>query len=206
MSRKRSRPSTEQKFKDAVLELVAQRGCGALGINAVAQIAGADKVLIYRYFGDFDGLLETVANSRNWVPNPEDIFDALPTGATDPMSILGSVEQALINFIRSDDCLLQVLRWRRAEDSPIERKFNAQWSALWTEIPARLSAKLDSPQRLLWRQLCSLLSLVIEAELCGDTIDRSSLKHIVEKIEDIEIERSHTLITVEADTLPTNLL
>ena len=61
MSPTRSRPKTEEKFQNAVLKLIADEGCGSLGINSVAQVAGADKVLIYRYFGDFKGLLQRVA-------------------------------------------------------------------------------------------------------------------------------------------------
>ena len=77
MPQKRSRPLTEQKFQNAVLQLIAQQGCSGIGVNNVAQIAGADKVLIYRYFGNIDSLLQRVAESRDWLPDIQELLGAL---------------------------------------------------------------------------------------------------------------------------------
>lgn len=206
MPLKRSRPKTEQKFQDAVLELVARSGCSSLGINAVAQIAGADKVLIYRYFGDFDGLLKTVAESRNWAPNSDAILSGLPSGQPSTMSVFRSIQQEMNTYFRSDPCLLQLLRWRRADNSPLGQKLNEDWSSLWETIPQALSRNLDSTQRQRWSQACSLLALVIEAELCGERIDLSSLEQLAEQLEETEIEQNQAPSVVEAETLPTNLL
>ena len=79
MPLKRSHPQTEQKFKDAVLDLVADSGCGAIGVNAIAQKAGADKVLIYRYFDNLHGLLQTVAQQQKWLPQCEELVESLGT-------------------------------------------------------------------------------------------------------------------------------
>lgn len=203
---KRSRPKTEQKFQDAVLELVAKSGCSSLGINAVAQIAGADKVLIYRYFGDFDGLLKTVAESRNWTPNSDDILSVLPSGQPTTMSVFRSIQKEMNTYFRSDPCLLQLLRWRRADNSPLGQKLNEDWFSLWKTIPQALSRKLDSTQRQRWSQACSLLALVIEAELCGERIDLSSLEQLAEQLEATEIKQNQEPSVVEVETLPTNLL
>ena len=206
MPLKRSRPKTEQKFQDAVLDLVANSGCGNLGINAVAQIAGADKVLIYRYFGDFDGLLQTVAESRNWAPECDEILAALPRGNTAVMSALRVIQQELLTYFRSDPCLLQLLRWRRADTSPLGQKFSADWNSLWESIPVALSQKLDSSQKQLWLQICSLLSLIIEAELNGERGDLNCLQHLADKLEEVEFDGDQTPAAVSAETLPTNLL
>ena len=59
--------ATIQRLKDAVCAIVAEEGVGALGVNAVAERAGVSKVLIYRYFGSFDGLLQqAVAQIDFW--------------------------------------------------------------------------------------------------------------------------------------------
>lgn len=52
----RNRDETRQRILDAALDLVAEEGFSALGINAVARRAEADKQLIYRYFGGLDDL------------------------------------------------------------------------------------------------------------------------------------------------------
>ena len=53
----RNRDDTRQRILEAALDLVAAEGFGALGVNAVARRAEADKQLIYRYFGGLDGLM-----------------------------------------------------------------------------------------------------------------------------------------------------
>jgi AcrR family transcriptional regulator len=53
----RNRDETRQKILDAALALAGEEGFAALGINAVARRAGADKQLIYRYFGGLEDLL-----------------------------------------------------------------------------------------------------------------------------------------------------
>ncbi len=62
-----SRGDSEEKILKA-LEQVLVEGREA-GINAVARLAGLDKVLIYRYFGGWDGLLTRFAERVNlWRP------------------------------------------------------------------------------------------------------------------------------------------
>jgi AcrR family transcriptional regulator len=57
----KNRINTENRILDAVETLLLNEGFPTVGINAIAREAGCDKVLIYRYFGGFDGLLERFA-------------------------------------------------------------------------------------------------------------------------------------------------
>ncbi|MGL1891859.1 MAG: TetR/AcrR family transcriptional regulator [Spirochaetaceae bacterium] len=62
-----SRKESEDIFLAAVEKLLLNGS--DFGINAVAKEARLNKVLIYRYFGDMDGLLEIYAKSINlWKP------------------------------------------------------------------------------------------------------------------------------------------
>ena len=40
----------------AVGTMIVRDGLSAIGVNALAREAGCDKVLIYRYFGDLEGV------------------------------------------------------------------------------------------------------------------------------------------------------
>jgi AcrR family transcriptional regulator len=71
----RNRPATERRLKHAVEKLLARGGFGVLGPSAVAREAGVDKMLIYRYFGDLDGLLTAVVKSPGFFPSIEEICD-----------------------------------------------------------------------------------------------------------------------------------
>lgn len=60
---------TLQRLKDAVCAIVAEEGAGALGVNAVSVRAGVSKVLIYRYFGSFDGMLQQAVGQIDFWTN-----------------------------------------------------------------------------------------------------------------------------------------
>ena len=56
--KRRNRQMTMERILRAMGEVMAERGTEKAGINAVANRAGVNKVLIYRYFGGWNGLLE----------------------------------------------------------------------------------------------------------------------------------------------------
>ncbi len=206
MPRTRSRLKTEEKFQNAVLELVARDGCGDLGINVVAQAAGADKVLIYRYFGDFKGLLQTVAESRQWLPTGEEVVQALPSSACDALTTLRKIEETLLRHIRGDACTQQLVRWRRAGICPLCSQFTQEWQKLWKTLPALLSTEFTSEQRRLWHHACALLALKTEAELCQEPVDWHCLDYIAAGLEAVRIEQSTDRAFEAEESLPTNLL
>lgn len=65
-TRLRDRAQTEKDILDAVSRLIQRDGLSGVGINALAREAGADKVLIYRYFGDLDGLYRAYAEQSDF--------------------------------------------------------------------------------------------------------------------------------------------
>ncbi len=71
---KRNREETEKKLKEAVGRIVLRDGFAALGINAVAKEAGFDKVLIYRYFGSLEGLIESYVKEKDYFSNIAPVF------------------------------------------------------------------------------------------------------------------------------------
>jgi len=52
----KNREQTMQKLIEAFDKILVEEGFQKLGINKIAKEAGVSKVLIYRYFNDFDGL------------------------------------------------------------------------------------------------------------------------------------------------------
>ena len=55
---RRNRAKTTQRIVEALEEVIAERGLEGVGVNRVAERANVSKVLIYRYFGGMEGLLE----------------------------------------------------------------------------------------------------------------------------------------------------
>ena len=60
-SRPRDREQTKTLLVEAAVSILEESGFPGLGINSVAEKAGVNKVLIYRYFGGLPGLLRAVA-------------------------------------------------------------------------------------------------------------------------------------------------
>jgi AcrR family transcriptional regulator len=133
---KRDRAQTEQQLIDAVGAIVHDAGIDAVGINAVARKAGVDKVLIYRYFGDIDGLLAA------WIAR-QDYFSRLQELIGDGADVRGRdavievARRVLIGQLHAavgNRALLEVLRWelgtRNAVTDEIAQRRETQGSAV----------------------------------------------------------------------------
>ena len=70
---RRNRSETEDRLKSALKSVLAEGGFGALTPSRVAAAAGVDKMLIYRYFGDLEGLTQAVARGPDFFPSMEDV-------------------------------------------------------------------------------------------------------------------------------------
>lgn len=62
----RDRARTEKAILDAVGRLILREGLSGVGVNALAREAGIDKVLIYRYFGELDGVYKAYAERSDF--------------------------------------------------------------------------------------------------------------------------------------------
>ncbi|GAB3896236.1 TetR/AcrR family transcriptional regulator [Spirosoma agri] len=77
--KRRNRQMTMERILRAMGEVMAERGTEKAGINAVAEKAGVNKVLIYRYFGGWNGLLEAYVQRGFFLSMfNEKFLDAVP--------------------------------------------------------------------------------------------------------------------------------
>ncbi len=104
----KDRIATEEQIITALDRVILKSGFTGLGVNAVAREAGVSKVLIYRYFGSFDGLLEVWALENSyWTTLPEN-----GAGAEEVLS-------GQIDSLRRDRLKREIQRWLLAEQSPV---------------------------------------------------------------------------------------
>ena len=117
----KSRIKTEQKILDAVATLLLNEGFPSVGINAIARSAGCDKVLIYRYFGGLDGLLERFASLHDlwWTveeimpaPTRDDALDSLPR-------FLDALLKQHIQAIQQRPLTQEVMAWEMSASNPL---------------------------------------------------------------------------------------
>ena len=108
---KRDRPATEQAILDAFEAVLVREGVLGLGVNAVASEAGVNKVLIYRYFGDFPGLAKRWADESEIWPSALEMIGGDPESFA-KLSVKQRVKVAMGNYmdtVRQRPILIELL-------------------------------------------------------------------------------------------------
>jgi AcrR family transcriptional regulator len=125
--RQRDREATRQRILAAVGEVLAAEGFRGLGINAIAKQAGTDKVLIYRYFGDLDGLLAAYAEEGDfWWSVDELTGPDLPKPKRDTLSAwFGLVFRRHIAALRARPVTLEIMGWETVEPNELTAALSA---------------------------------------------------------------------------------
>lgn len=142
----RNRESTRNKLMDAAERIAVRDGFDACGVNAIAQEAGVDKVLIYRYFGGVDGLLASVVAEHAAWPNAAPLADGASAGSALSSALIDQARD-----IRARPLAQHVVAWEAAGHTdhditrPISQGREAQLSALAAALRARhaVSARFD---------------------------------------------------------------
>ncbi|MBB6274890.1 hypothetical protein HDF26_005376 [Pedobacter cryoconitis] len=65
----KNKENTKRKLLDAVGVILKKDGFGGLGVNKVAKLSGVSKILIYRYFGDFNQMVRVYVIENNFWTN-----------------------------------------------------------------------------------------------------------------------------------------
>lgn len=142
-----SRIDTEQKLLNAVERLLLEQGFPAVGVNAVARAAGCDKVLIYRYFGGFDGLLERFAEERDlwWRLDEiiEEDMDRLSQFALP--QYLELLLRRHIKALRERPLTQEILAWELSSDNPLTRALHRQRSERGMQLVKQIRRYFHQP-------------------------------------------------------------
>lgn len=103
----RDREATEQRLIAAVGELIAEDGFETLGVRKVAERAGVNKTLIYRYFDSLDGLIYAYMRKHDfWLNIPAERPDM-----TDAKAYLKAFYRRQIAELRKNIALKRLRRW-----------------------------------------------------------------------------------------------
>jgi AcrR family transcriptional regulator len=113
----RDAQATRGRILDAVGSLLVREGFGALGVNAVAREADVDKVLIYRYFGGMDQLLETWGNASDFWPTVEEVLG--PEPEPELASLVSGLLKRHLRALRARPHTLEVLAWETVTRHPL---------------------------------------------------------------------------------------
>lgn len=147
MTNKRDAGVTRQRIIDAAVQLLGKTGIEGLGVNALAQAAGVDKVLIYRYFGGLDGVIDELgANLQLWLG--EELARAkIPIGPY--AQVMARLVTAYLHSLRSNPALRALLT---ASPGPASDRLAAartkaigEWFALARASAGPPAVSVDAP-------------------------------------------------------------
>ncbi len=136
----RDRVRSQARLVAAVGQVLTEVGFKGLGVNAVARRADLDKVLIYRYFGGFDALLEAYARSGDlWWSVDEIVGEHLPGPERDSLAawcVLALTRQ--VAALRQRPVTQQILAWELVEPNPLSRALSELREARTRQLVGRL--------------------------------------------------------------------
>ena len=118
---RRNREKTREKIIKGAIALLTRTGFKDFGINSVARAAECDKVLLYRYFGDLDGLLAAMAETVQFFPDP-DRFLRVSVAETEfrtEAERMGALLYAYAKELRERPFTAQIIIWSGIVENPL---------------------------------------------------------------------------------------
>ncbi len=109
MSRNRQR--TEQRLIEAVGTVLTTAGVAGLNASAIAAQAGVDKALIYKYFGDLEGLLRRYGESADLWWRAEELLEGVSReeNSLSKSAIYGLILVRFLKVLRRRPAALAIL-------------------------------------------------------------------------------------------------
>lgn len=154
----RNRGESERKLLEAVSTILLKEGFDRLKVNQIAQTAGLNKVLIYRYFGGFDGLLAA------WIEQ-QDIFSITQTQITEILqqeeTLVGAGSEILCCFaegLRKNPLLQEVMRWELSTRNELTRQIAEKREQTSQQLNRQLAERYRIPDNIDLAAVSSILN------------------------------------------------
>jgi AcrR family transcriptional regulator len=146
LPRARNRASTEQRIINAAIGILSDSGFIGLGINPVAQRAGIDKQLIYRYFGGMDGVIAALGKNLGlWLTGTAEADDRQPPPVT-YAELIARLLDAHIVGLRESPLVQRLLAWELVQPGPALKALEAVRSEAVSSWMARTKGNLKAPE------------------------------------------------------------
>ena len=134
----RDKEATRAKILAAVGTALSSHGFARLGINSVAEEAGVDKVLIYRYFGGFERLLKVYADENPTAFNLPPLAWPLREKTVPPALTTSVLLRDQLEELRRRPIAQETIRWELQDTNPLTDLLSAAREKMAREYLARL--------------------------------------------------------------------
>lgn len=111
--KKRDRERTKGRILKAVGKVIEKYGTKKVGVNLIAREADVNKVLIYRYFGGVDGLMEQYVKTGEYTSTSshEKIENMERPAPEDRAKVWTNVLTTSLNDLRERKATRDLIRW-----------------------------------------------------------------------------------------------
>lgn len=138
----RDRAATERAIVEATANLLAKKGFSALNVQAVAEAAGVDRKLVYRYFGGVEGVVERLGAEVRWT-----LGEARGSAGGDTYgAAVGHLALAYADALAKDAVLRGLIAWEQVESTPLLTTLEAARSATMRAWMTERVAGLPRPE------------------------------------------------------------
>ena len=158
-SPRKNKEQTKRRILRTVERLLVEEGFSALGINRIANETGVAKVLIYRYFGDLEGLLNAFVTSEDFWPTRAEIID-LPDDEFFQLALRERIKRVMFNFaaaLGKRPETMAILAWEMSGNPSLTRVMENALGQFANQISESL-AHNDKPVHSQLKPMLSVLS------------------------------------------------
>lgn len=117
----RDKDRTKSKILKAVGEVIRKYGTDKVGINLIAREAGVNKVLIYRYFGGVEGVMEQYVKTGEYTSTTSvEFIENIPTPIPEDRGMAwAGILLAALHDLRERKATRDLIRWEIGAGKPL---------------------------------------------------------------------------------------
>jgi AcrR family transcriptional regulator len=147
-----------ERILDAIGQMIVRDGLASVGINALAREAGCDKVLIYRYFDDLEGVYAAFAERGDIWGTVDEIIAGIDPARVSSAEAGKLILRRTAMAIRSRPLALAILAAEPVERTPLVIALETMRERRGLELARWLETHLDMPKHLDFWTISMLLS------------------------------------------------
>lgn len=115
----RDADAMRERILAAIGRMIVRDGLASVGVNALAREAGCDKVLLYRYFGDLEGVYDAFASRSEFWWTLEELTEGIDPARMPTGDAIKLVLRRSAQAIRMRPMTLAVLAAEPVERTPL---------------------------------------------------------------------------------------
>lgn len=194
----KNKEQTMQRLIDAVGSIIGKSGYKGLGLNAVAREADVSKILVHRYFGGLDQLVEAyVLKNDYWIARTPEVV-ARTGGQTDPAALcelVVSLLQGHFEYFNTHPEMRSIILWEISERTALLNSISHVRESMGNVLLEKAAPLFENSQKNIKAVTALMVSGIYymilhskknESEICGiDVNSAKGQKEILDTIKQI---------------------